>query len=196
MPRETRSTRKKRPPFFAAQGDFLVDGVGYKDLVAAYRQTSSAFSIFTFTHETESTFSLNNGVWNSQTVVKDEDTNATTTRVARETIDNVPHSYKYDVLGNITKIKRDGSTYRTYEYDALGELTRENNVSSNETYVYTYDNGGNILTKEIYPYTTGTLPATPTQTITYSYSTGDWKDLLTSYDGQPITYDAIGNPTT
>ena len=42
------------------------------DLVAAYRQTSNAFSIFTFTHDTESTFSLNNGVWNSQTVVKDE----------------------------------------------------------------------------------------------------------------------------
>ena len=35
-------------------------------------------------------------------------------------------------------------------------------------------------------------------TTTHSYSYGDaqWKDLLTAYDGQSITYDAIGNPTS
>ena len=36
----------------------------------------------------------------------------------------------------------------------------------------------------------------PTKTITYGYSEGSWHDLLTSYNGQAITYDAIGNPTT
>ena len=31
-------------------------------------------------------------------------------------------------------------------------------------------------------------------TVTYGYSSGAWGDLLTSYDGSAITYDAIGNP--
>ena len=30
-------------------------------------------------------------------------------------------------------------------------------------------------------------------TVSYGYDT-TWKDLMTSYDGQAITYDAIGNP--
>ena len=30
----------------------------------------------------------------------------------------------------------------------------------------------------------------------YGYSDTGWKDLLTSYDGQTITYDAIGNLLT
>ena len=31
-------------------------------------------------------------------------------------------------------------------------------------------------------------------TILYSYTDNNWKDKLTAYDGQTITYDAIGNP--
>ena len=30
--------------------------------------------------------------------------------------------------------------------------------------------------------------------MVYSYTNADWGDLLTSYDGKPITYDQIGNP--
>ena len=44
----------------------------------------------------------------------------------------------------------------------------------------TYDNYGNILTKN---------------GVTYGYDS-TWKDLLTSYGGMPITYDAQGNPLT
>ena len=33
-------------------------------------------------------------------------------------------------------------------------------------------------------------------THTYGYATDSWKDRLTSYNGQTITYDAIGNPLT
>ena len=33
-------------------------------------------------------------------------------------------------------------------------------------------------------------------TTKYSYGDAQWKDLLTAYDGQSITYDAIGNPTS
>ena len=31
---------------------------------------------------------------------------------------------------------------------------------------------------------------------TYTYGDSEWKDLLTAYDGESITYDAIGNPTS
>lgn len=36
---------------------------------------------------------------------------------------------------------------------------------------------------------------TLTDTVNYGYN-NSWKDLLTSYDGSTITYDAIGNPLT
>ena len=60
---------------------------------------------------------------------------------------------------------------------------------------YSYDAGGNITEAIDYPYTTGTL-GTPLNngTKTYDYSDDDWKDLLTSYNGQEISYDNIGNP--
>ena len=61
---------------------------------------------------------------------------------------------------------------------------------------YTYDTWGNITEKKIYAYTTATNPGTPSQTIPYVYSTGTWKDQLTSYNGQTISYDAMGNPTS
>ena len=60
--------------------------------------------------------------------------------------------------------------------------------------MHAYDNGGNILSKTEYAYTTGTL-GTALDTITYGYSDSYWKDLLTSYDGQTLTSDNIGNLT-
>ncbi len=38
-------------------------------------------------------------------------------------------------------------------------------------------------------------PATPT-TKTWEYNDSTWSDLLTNYNGTPITYDEIGNPLT
>ena len=34
------------------------------------------------------------------------------------------------------------------------------------------------------------------RTIQYGYAQTGWKDLMTSYNGQSITYDEIGNPLT
>ena len=42
-------------------------------------------------------------------------------------------------------------------------------------------------------YTTGTL-GTATKTVSYAYGDSTWKDLMTTYNGQSITYDTIGNP--
>ena len=72
---------------------------------------------------------------------------------------------------------------------------RENNAYANKTWKYYYDNAGNITMRDEYAYTTGTLPASPQSFVFYDYSTGTWGDMLTSYNGTTISYDAIGNPT-
>ena len=75
------------------------------------------------------------------------------------------------------------STYTPRFDDALGQLKTVTNASG--TTEYTYDNSGNILSKKV----NGTVVGT------YTYGNSQWKDLLTSYNGETITYDAIGNPT-
>ena len=83
-------------------------------------------------------------------------------------------------------------------YDSIGQLiqvTHPNDTTAGEsgtTWKYTYDRGGNILSKAAYTYTTGTTGA-PVRTWPYVYGDGNWKDKLTSFDGHTITYDAIGN---
>ena len=59
--------------------------------------------------------------------------------------------------------------------------------------MWTYDNAGNITSKKTYAYTTGTL-GTVVSTVNYVYGNTEWGDLLTTYNGTPITYDTIGNP--
>lgn len=95
-------------------------------------------------------------------------------------------TYQYDELGNISK-----ANDVSYVYDEAGQLTRVNDPA-NGTIVYNYDVGGNITSKVTYAYTEGTL-GTPLSTISYGYDT-TWRDLLTSYNGNTITYDNIGNP--
>ena len=87
-------------------------------------------------------------------------------------------SYEYDPEERITKVidSVDGTT--EYTYDAQGQLLTEttNGVVLN---TMTYDAYGNILTKN------GKV---------YTYGDTAWKDKLTAYNGENITYDAQGNP--
>ena len=106
------------------------------------------------------------------------------------------YSYTYDDNGNITEITQ-GSTSITYEYDAANRLTRENNQVTNQTVTYEYDVWGNILDKKIYAYTTtDDLTGLTYTLVPYAYTNTAWGDQLTSYNGQAITYDNMGNPTS
>ena len=91
-------------------------------------------------------------------------------------------SYTYDAVGNIATMVQDGVTY-TYTYDTLNQLTAVTTSDSSYTAAFRYDNGGNLTSKTVNG-----------QTYTYTYGDTEWKDLLTSYNGETITYDAIGNP--
>ena len=89
-------------------------------------------------------------------------------------------NYTYDSMGRI----RSDDSYM-YVYDGLGQLTTVKDKSGAVLYSYTYDGAGNILTAT----ENGT-------TVSYTYGDAEWQDLLTAYNGQEITYDAIGNPTS
>ena len=106
-------------------------------------------------------------------------------------------SYTYDNNGNITSIQTEDGTV-TYEYDELYRLIREDNQILDQTIVYIYSFDGDLCKKKIYDYLPGKdlwMPQEiqPKEVVLYDY-TADGLNLLTEYDGQTITYDAIGNP--
>ena len=110
--------------------------------------------------------------------------NTTTTLVKTVKNGNDTLEYTYDVLGNITSVSKNGSVIESYTYDNLNQLKTV--TCGTDTYEYTYDNGGNILSVK----RNGEIIKT------YTYGDGEWKDLLTAYNGENITYDTIGNPLT
>ncbi len=117
---------------------------------------------------------------------------ASTTSTLVETVSEggFTSHYTYDGNGNITSYTRTNDTTGEkveswiYEYDAKNQLVFAGTDASRGTR-YTYDTNGNLLTKT--DVATGTVKS-------YAYTDPTWADLLTSYDGSPITYDEIGNP--
>ena len=79
-------------------------------------------------------------------------------------------------------------------YIVLCQLVWEKNASAGKAWNYTYDNGGNILSRTEYACSgNGTVSGSGT-TTSYTYGDAEWGDLLTAYNGEEITYDGIGNP--
>ena len=89
-------------------------------------------------------------------------------------------AYEYDAEERITKITDSVDGVTEYTYDALGQLLTEKH-DGEVINTMVYDNYGNILSKN---------------GVAYTYGDSVWKDLLTSYGGQSISYDAQGNPTS
>ena len=102
------------------------------------------------------------------------------------------HTYTYDANGNILTDTYDGNTV-SYEYDSLNRMTRYNDPVFGRTYVYVYDDRGNITEMQDHSYTTGALSAYYSS-CEYEYGDGTWADLMTSYWGEDIAYDELGNP--
>ena len=90
----------------------------------------------------------------------------------------------YDSNGRLVKILDSGSsttTRATYGYDQQGQLTSA--TVGGTRYEYSYDTAGNIQSKKV-----------GSTTTTYTYGNSAWRDLLTAYGGNTITYSG-GNPT-
>ena len=110
-------------------------------------------------------------------------TDSTTTLVESVTSGGITTSYVYDQNGNITELKRNGETVESYTYDSLNQLktVTRNGVTTE----YTYSNGNITSVKQ-----------NGVTVKSYAYGNSNWRDLLTEYNGQTITYDQIGNPLT
>lgn len=130
---------------------------------------------------------------NENTVISSVRTNTEKGVSKIEYQDGKTIQYNYDSKGRISKIIENGTEKASYEYDGFGQLIRENSAYANKTVIYAYDNSGNILKADEYKYTTGDLDEV-ISTKKYSYCNLEWKDLLTNFNGQDITYDEIGNP--
>ena len=104
--------------------------------------------------------------------------------------------YVYDQKGNITNILKNGKETVRYTYDDLSRLIREDNKDLEKTYLFFYDQGGNILRKEEYNYST--KPAEFLENAidekVYNYASTGWKDKLMAYNGLEFKYDSLGNP--
>ena len=108
--------------------------------------------------------------------------------------------------GNITKVYHKPPITNTYillykyAYDAQNQLIRSDSISNGKANVYAYSATGNILSNTAYDCDYDDNGDVEDQslirTINYGYGNTGWKDLLTSYNGNTITYDAIGNPLT
>lgn len=56
--------------------------------------------------------------------------------------------YSYDKMGNISAIFKNGTLIVKYTYDKLNRIIREDNRTLKHTWVFAYDNNGNIITKK------------------------------------------------
>lgn len=167
--------------------DYTYDGLG--------RLTGSTITT-TRPIETSYLYKLSNRNSSGQTQYR-------TTKINNEVIDGEEYRYTYDASGNITKIEsvtvengnRVGTTLYTYDYDSFGQLIYERDYIQNLSRHYDFDEGGNLWSETInyYDGSNGGSP-TRTETINYGYSDTNWTDKMTSYNGQTITYDEIGNP--
>ena len=118
---------------------------------------------------------------------------ATTPLVKKIVQPGMNFEYEYDSRGNIISEKRNGAETK-YAYDALGQLIYVNAPHEGAIWYYKYDQGGNILEKRRYARSADGTQGALEETIPYEYGDANWKDKLTKYNGQTITYDAIGNP--
>ncbi len=139
---------------------------------------------------------VSNGSYSSYLVSGENYSEPGSDGIPKETV----FQYGYNTRGNITGI----SEYRAYEeetytqsfsYDGLSQLVREDSSRENATYVYVYDGNGNILEKNKYAYGyTDAAHKDAAGSVSYTYSTGDWKDLLTAIGRRTISYDPSLNP--
>ena len=103
--------------------------------------------------------------------------------------------YDYDGNGNIVKVYSGGALRYQYYYDQKNQLIREDDRSYNHAYFYTYDASGNITKKEKYlVYSYDPFDGEIDTSYTYDYYVES--DYLYSFNGETISYDGIGNPTT
>lgn len=111
------------------------------------------------------------------------------------------YHYTYDENGNILTIfaefdEGEDPPLLRYYYDELNQLIRENNQNLNRTIVYNYDDGGNILSKVEYPFTTGSNLGAPIDNIEYEYAAESLETFELCLDGEEEYWFRLGDGTS
>ena len=136
-----------------------------------------------------------NTVLNSTISYNSPSNTATSTQVSTWNNGVDSYSYQYDSNGNISSMTDGFQRKRyNYEYDLLGQLDYVEDVTGKKCWIYLYDMHGNLVEQNSMD-----LSVEDRRCVfdgLYSYDDSDWPDLLTAYNGKPITYDEIGNPLT
>lgn len=174
-------------------------GLGYGIKINGAQKIAYEYDALGRVIRTHNHFSDTNTSTQEYTYVSGKEAGVTTNLVASVREGNRAESYTYDACGNVeTMVERsaDGSERKIrYYYDALNQLVREDNQKQNQTICYTYDVSGNMVRRDEYRYTENPMiTEAPWKSDTFDYQTGGWRDQLRFYNGQAITYDAMGNP--
>lgn len=174
-------------------------GLGYGIKINGAQKIAYEYDALGRVIRTHNHFSDTNTSTQEYTYVSGKEAGVTTNLVASVREGNRAESYAYDACGNVETIverSADGSERKIrYYYDALNQLVREDNQKQNKTICYTYDVGGNMVRRDEYSYTENpVITEAPWKSDTFEYQTGGWRDQLRFYNGQAITYDAMGNP--
>ena len=100
--------------------------------------------------------------------------------------------YSYDKMGNISAIFKNGTLIVKYTYDKLNRIIREDNRTLKHTWMFAYDNNGNIITKKETEFTLkeNTEDCVFTEHL-YEYD----GDRLVYYKGKTCSYGATGKPS-
>ena len=106
------------------------------------------------------------------------------------------YSYNYTDTSNVENVYENGKKVAVYTYDELNQLVWYADTRTGRYIRIVYDNYGNIQKMESYSLGTNWAPVKLLETRTYSYGDTNWKDKLTEFDGDSITYDKNGNPLT
>ena len=130
------------------------------------------------------------------------------------------YAYTYGTDGNITSVTEsmdydysDSSTLlpidfggempepyskeTRYYYDSLNRLIRTDDEKEEKTEVYEYDGNGNITAVKAYAlHAKDAALGEPVSVKSFDYNASGWSDLLTSAEGNTVTYDALGNMLT
>lgn len=105
------------------------------------------------------------------------------------------NNYEYDLHGRITKDTYSSyyvtSNSTDYIYDGFGQLVRENNKALDKTFIYSYNEIGNISSVSEYAYTTEATPSGTASTKSYGYDLAQ-PDRLFLLGLNRITYDSLG----
>ncbi len=102
--------------------------------------------------------------------------------------------YTYDRCGNISEIRENGHLKTKYTYDSLNRLIREDNKYCGTTFVFSYDQNGNITERCEYPYTL--KRGEELEELECTHYTYDYEgDKLKAYNNETFAYNALGNPT-